>query len=314
MAASHLDWGLCRSFLAVVREGSLSRAAKSLGLTQPTVGRHVEQLEQQLGTRLFVRSQRGLVPTDTGSELLPHAEAMAAAASAMARAAAPAAADTRGTVRIAAGEMTGTEVLPPMLAAFRESNTGIVVELVLSDRAEDLSQRAADLAVRMVRPTQGSLVAKRVGVVAGGLHASHAYLERHGVPRTATDLGNHSMIGYESEALMARVLRGSGAAAGAMTLAFRSDSGLAQLAAMRAGYGIGGCQYGIARRYPELVPVLPGKFRFDLETWVVMHRDARSVPRVQSMFRHLVAALTEYAANSAPQVDALKKPLIRKIN
>src|SRR5262245_45064510 len=138
MSLRDLDWDLCRSFLAVVREGSLSGAARALALTQPTVGRHIEMLEAKLGVALFTRWQHGLNPTELALDLVPHLEAMGTAADALVRAASGQAEEARGTVRVTASEVVGAEVLPPMLAEFREQNPGIVLELVLSNRTEDL--------------------------------------------------------------------------------------------------------------------------------------------------------------------------------
>jgi DNA-binding transcriptional LysR family regulator len=162
-------WELYRSFLAVVREGSLSGAARRLAMTQPTLGRHVAQLEAALGIALFTRSPGGLAPTDAALALLPHAEAMEASAAAVVRAVSGAAGDQGGTVRITASEIVGAEVLPPILAAFREHHPGIALELALTNRTEDLLRRDADLAVRMAQPKQDALLARRIGRVPLGL-------------------------------------------------------------------------------------------------------------------------------------------------
>src|SRR5579863_6623222 len=146
------DWTHYRAFLAVLREGSLSGAARALGLAQPTLGRQIADLERALGTALFIRSSRGLLPTDAASDIAPHAEAMAAAAGAMKRAASGGANDATGVVRITASEIVGAEVLPPLLAEFRRAHPGVTVELALSNRVEDLLRGEADIAVRMVRP------------------------------------------------------------------------------------------------------------------------------------------------------------------
>lgn len=192
-------WDLYRSFLAVLREGSLSGAARALGLTQPTLGRHVEALEQTLGLALFTRSGHGLMPTEAALELRPHAEALAASAAALLRAASGRGAGTRGTVRITASEVVGAEVLPPILARLRREHPELVVELVLSNRTEDLLRRDADIAVRMVRPAQEALVARRLGVVELGLHAHQRYLDRCGAPAVLDDLRAHALIGFDRE-------------------------------------------------------------------------------------------------------------------
>ncbi|MEX0839997.1 MAG: LysR family transcriptional regulator, partial [Parvibaculum sp.] len=164
MADVEPGWELYRSYLAVVREGSLSGAARQLGLTQPTVGRHIDALEAALGVGLFTRSQGGLAPTEGALALVAHAEAMASAAEALRRAASGEAEDDSGTVRITASEIIGTQVLPAMLTRFREKHPRIAVELVLSNRTDDLIRRDADIAVRMIRPTQTALIARKTGV------------------------------------------------------------------------------------------------------------------------------------------------------
>lgn len=289
-------WDLYRSFLSVVREGSLTRAAKALGLTQPTLGRHIEALEAALGVALFTRSQRGLTPTPAALELVPHAEAMAAAAAALARTASGASTGERGVVRLTASEIVGAEVLPPILARFRERHPGIVIELDLSNRTQDLLRRDADIAVRMVRPSQDALIARLIGKVHIGLYAHRRYIDAHGMPQTLFDLAGHSMIGFDRDATS---LRSIGPAADAISremFAFRTDNDLAQLAALRAGIGIGGCQPGIASRDPDLVQVLRDAFRFDLEMWLVMHEDLRGSRRVRLLYDHLAHDLADYVA------------------
>ncbi len=165
------DWTLYRSFAALLAEGSLSGAARALGLTQPTVARHLDQLEAALGRRLFLRSPRGLSPTDAARAMAPAAAAMVAAAAALRRAAADEAGTVAGTVRISASEVFAAERLPPILAALRARHPGLAVEVVASNASEDLLRRDADIAVRMFDPVQSALVARRLGDVELGLHA-----------------------------------------------------------------------------------------------------------------------------------------------
>ncbi|MGH8144280.1 MAG: LysR family transcriptional regulator, partial [Steroidobacteraceae bacterium] len=184
MAIDEPSWELYRSFLAVMREGSLSAAARTLGMTQPSLGRHIRQLEAELGVALFTRSPQGLVPTDLGEELMTHAQTMAAASAALRRAASGSSHEVRGVVRITCSEVIGAEVLPSVLADFRQQHPGIVIELSLSNQTEDLLRKDADIAVRNVRPAQGALVARRIGRIPLGLHAHRRYLKAHGQPRT----------------------------------------------------------------------------------------------------------------------------------
>ena len=294
MAAAEPGWELYRTFLEVARDGSLSGAARKLGLTQPTAGRHIDQLEAQLGVKLFSRSQQGLKPTPAALELVGHAETMAAASQALRRTASGGAREDRGTVRITASEMVGCEVLPPMLARFRDSHPGIALELVLNNRNEDLLRRDADIAVRMVRPRQKSLVARSVGKSPVGLYAHRAYAERFGLPKTLGDLESHSIIGFDRNDQPLRSLGKMPRPLSREMFSFRSDNDLAQFAALKCGVGIGGCQHGIARNYPELVPVLAKVIRFELDIWVVMHEDMRATPRIRRLFDHLNAELSAF--------------------
>ena len=156
---SNIGWELYRSFLGVLREGSLSGAARALGITQPTAGRHVAALEKALGVVLFTRSQLGLMPTEVALALQTHAEAMESTATSLERAATSQGEGVRGVVRISASEVVGVEVLPPIVARLREAHPALKVELVLTNRVQDLLRREADIAVRMVRPRQEQLVA-----------------------------------------------------------------------------------------------------------------------------------------------------------
>ncbi len=288
-----LDWAHCRSFLAVLQEGSLSQAARVLGLTQPTLGRHVAGLEASLGTRLFTRSPAGLLPTPAARELLSHAQAMASACEALVRAASGDHAGTRGTLRLTASEFVGVEVLPPMLARFREKNPQIVIELVASNRQQDLLRREADLAVRMVRPRQSALIARRIGRVAIGLYAHRDYLARHGLPADIAELARHTLIGFDRDDSAWRDMP-AGLQVTRKAFAFRCDNDLAQLAALRAGLGIGGCQVPLARREPELVPVLADVVSLSLEMWLAMHEDLKGNQRVRLLFDHLAGELSAY--------------------
>jgi DNA-binding transcriptional LysR family regulator len=165
------DWSLYRSFLAVLRDRSLSGAARSLNLTQPTLARHIDALEEQLGFELFTRSQLGLAPTEAALALVPYAENIEANTAALLRAASGIGQAVKGTVRITASEIVGAEVLPPMLGNLRLAYPGLEFELVLSDAVDNLLRRDADIAVRMVEPIQEALVVKKLGTVTVGLHA-----------------------------------------------------------------------------------------------------------------------------------------------
>lgn len=290
-------WDLYRSLLAVVRTGSLSGAARALHLTQPTIGRHVEQLEGVLGAPLFTRSQTGLIPTPAALALVPHAETMAAAAAALLRAAEGQTSSEGGTVRITASEIMGAEVLPPILASIRERHPGIVFELVLANHSDDLLRRDADIAVRMYRPAQDVLVARRLGSISIGLFAHHRYVERRGIPPTLAALTDHDLIGFDRDDRSFRAVAGQGPSVGRENFTFRVDSDLAQLAALKAGLGIGACQVTIAANTGVMVPILPAVIAFKLDVWLAMHQDQKSVRPIRIVYDALAESLATYVAD-----------------
>jgi len=287
-------WDLYRTFLAVVRRGSFSAAGRELGLTQPTAGRHVEALENTLGTPLFTRSRRGLVPTAVALAILPHAEAMAAAAAALHRTSSAEADDERGTVRLAAGQLVGHEVLPPILGAFCPRYPKIELELTISDHNEDLLSREADIAVRMAKPKQGLLVARRIGSVEVGLFAHRRYAAAFGLPNRPEDFAAHRLIGFDRDAHGIRSAGGSAAQMRREQFGFRCDNAGVQIAALRAGVGIGGYHVLLARRDPDLLPVLEKTFKFKREMWLAMHRDLKATRRMRLLFDHLALGLAAY--------------------
>jgi DNA-binding transcriptional LysR family regulator len=298
MDSQHIDWSLYRSFLAVMRGGSLSAASRSLGMTQPSMGRHIDALEQALGVTLFTRAPGGLNPTPIAHELLEAVEAMASAVRQAARVASGGKEAERGTVRITASQIMGGEVLPALLATYREQHPRVSIELVLNNQQDDLLKREADIAVRMVRPTQQALLAKRLGRVDIGMYAHQRYIKAHGLPKSMLDLRHHALIGADQDPTVIALAKQIGVAVSPDDFCFRSDSDLAQIAAIRAGLGIGGCQMGIARRDPALVPVLPQTMVFSLDMWLVTHSGLRSNKRVMGLFKYLTEALTLYAHTS----------------
>jgi DNA-binding transcriptional LysR family regulator len=303
--ASNIEWELYRAFLGVLREGSLSGAARALGVAQPTVGRHVAALEGALGLVLFTRSQTGLLPTEAAHALRVHAEAMESTAAALERTASglrDGAGGVAGTVRISVSEVVGVEVMPAIVAGLASRHPALKVELVLSNRVHDLLQREADIAVRMTAPRQEQLVARRVGAIELGLHAAPAYLARRGTPAMVDDLAAHAVIGYDRPTPFVRQAAKALPGFTRDRFALRTDSDVAQLALIRAGAGIGVCQVPLAARAPALVRVLPDAFRFRLDTWVTMHEDLRASPRCRVAFDALAAGLEDYigGAGSVP--------------
>jgi DNA-binding transcriptional LysR family regulator len=294
MSAPDPDWSLYRSFLAVLRERSLSAAARALGLTQPTLARHIDALEAAMGFELFTRSQQGLAPTEAALELAPYAESLAANAAAILRTASGLGRAVKGTVRITASEIVGAEILPPMLAGLRRTYPALEFEVILSDAVDNLLRRDADIAVRMVEPVQEALLVKRLGAVKLGLHAHRDYLARAGTPATLDDLVRHSLIGFDRATPALRAMRSRIPGADAMRFAFRADSNVAQLRAIQAGFGIGVCQAKLADRDAGLVRLFPGEFDLALDVWLAMHENLRATPRCRAVFDGLATSLGAY--------------------
>jgi len=296
MTPRDTDWSFYRSLLAVLRTGSLSGAARALRLTQPTLGRHIAELEAALGVTLFVRSPQGLAPTEAALAMRSDLEAAETAFEAAIRESSGSADDESGVVRLTASEIIGCEALPPLIAEFGRAHPKIQIELALSNRNQDLLRRDADIAVRMVRPQQGALISRKIGQLKIALYAHRSYLKARGVPQRIEDLAGHTIIGWDRDSSPFRNVGGPIGLLSRSFFGFRCDSDLAQLAALRAGVGVGGVQKSIARRDPALVPVLPGKVSFTLDMWLAMHEDLRGSRRVKLLFDHLAKGLAAYIA------------------
>lgn len=293
--SADVTWDDQRVFLAVLEEGSLSAAARRLGMAQPTVRARVAMLERALGTVLFTRSVNGLVPTEQARALTDPARAIARASDAFIRAASAPAGEIAGAVRVSVSEFVGIEVLPTMLASLREVHPGIVVELDLSNAPADLLDQEVDIAVRMHPPAQAALVAKKVGAIPLGLFAHAGYLDRRGQPSSREELSDHDFIGPDRTRADLELARALLPELRRERFVLRTDSHPAQLAAARAGLGIAVVQRPIGRADPTLRAVLPELMIASLETWIVMHEDLRTLPRVRAVYDHLAKAFTSFA-------------------
>jgi DNA-binding transcriptional LysR family regulator len=285
------DWTLMRSFLAVVERGSLQAAARHLGHSQPTLGRHVAELERQLGTVLFERTGRGLVPTPAAQAIAAHARAMADDAAAISRTLAGQSRQAVGAVRITASQTVAVHLLPPLLAQLREREPAIGIDLVASNTISNLLRREADIAIRMVRPQQTSLVARRIGAAGIGAYAHRDYLRRRGVPRSAGDLLRHELIGMDQDERIIRSFRKLGYPIGREAFALRSDDHLVLWEAVRAGLGIGFAATWLAAREPAVQRVLPDLRVPPLPVWLTVHREIRASARIRAVYDFLAQAI-----------------------
>ncbi|TDO99845.1 LysR family transcriptional regulator [Marinomonas balearica] len=287
-----IGWELYRSFLAVLQEGSLSAAARATGSTQPTLGRHIDELENHVGYSLFIRSQSGLIPTERAVSLEKFALEMSHLAQTFERIALSNEDGINGTVRLTTSDIVGVEVLPAALSDLQKDNPKIEIELVLSDMPQDLLNREADIAVRMFRPKQSQLIARRVGTCKLSFCASKQYIETHVAPTTVEELRQHPLIGYDKETdFIRRNTRDLGFDFDRNLFNYRADSNIVQLALIRAGLGIGICQLAIIERDSDLMPLLEDSIKLELDVWVTMHEDLRNSPAYKAVFDALVLNL-----------------------
>ncbi len=287
------DWSLARTFLAALESGSLLGAAKRLGSSQPTVGRQIAELESQLGVALFERTGRGLVPTQSALQLAASAQAMEVAALQLARSGSGAQKQVSGTVRITASQPVACYLLPPILSDMRRALPEIQVEIESSNVVSNLLRREADIALRMVRPDQATLVAKKIGAVKVGTYASRDYLARRGTPKQPMDLIGHDMIGYDKGEDIIRGFRAFGQSISREAFAFRTDDLIVQWEAVRAGLGIGFYANYLARADPDVLRILPAMALPELPMWLTVHREIRSSQRIRAVFDFLATALPQ---------------------
>ncbi len=293
-AQPHFDWNLARSFLAALDHGSLLGAARALRTSQPTVGRHIAELESQLGVVLFERTGRGLIPTGTGIALAQSARAMEAGALGLTQAVSGAQKQAGGSVRLTASGPVATFLLPPLLTQMRQALPDIQVELVASNRVSNLLRREADIAIRMVRPDQSSLVARKIGPVALCACAHKDYLARRTPLREPRDLLAHTLIGSDADTAILDGFKGLGYPVTPDRFALRCDDFVVQWQAVRAGFGIGFAAQYMLRSDPQVLPVLSGQLDIPpLPMWLAVHREIRTNARIRAVYDFLARRLPE---------------------
>ena len=293
LEAGPMNWPWLRSFVAVLQTGSLTAAARQLNTTQPTVGRHIRALERQLGETLFDRQPDGLIPTARATEIYERAAAVEEAVSGLMASIGQATPQLSGLVRVTTSMVFAVELLPGLMQDLLRRHRGLQVEVIASDDVRNLLRREADIAVRLVRPQQGEVIAAKVGELQMGLFARRDYLARQGTPSRPPELRSHSLIGYEDAKATVDAMAQIGLVVEAAQVRVRTDNFLAQLAAIRAGCGIGACQLWLADRYPELERVLPDAKPWQFPVWVAAHDDLNRSRRIRVVFDHLVQGLGE---------------------
>jgi DNA-binding transcriptional LysR family regulator len=290
--APALDWEALRLFLCVAEQGSLSRAAEVLGVSQPTLTRQISALEASLGVMLFERTTRGMALTEVAQALTGPIQAMREQSQAVARLAQGQDAELGGVVRLSASEMTAIYLLPGMLTPLRQQAPLIDIVLIATDRVANLVEREADIAVRHVRPSQPGLVARKVAELPIGIYASDAYLARRGVPNDITDLLAHDLVGFDHADMLREGLVKSGLDASRLRFAMTSNSHEVAWRAVQAGLGIGflptligGAQAGVQRVMADApTPVLP--------VWMTVHQEVKASPRLRHVYDFLAESFS----------------------
>lgn len=295
-ALSSLDWSLVQTFLAVSESGSLSQAARDLGVSQPTVGRQVQKIEETLGVTLFHRQARGFALTSCGASLMPHARAMAEAVRGFAIAAAGHDHTLSGTVRITASVFTAHHHLPPIIARIRAAEPDIQIDLAPTDTSENLLYREADIAVRMYRTEQLDIVTKHLGELQLGLYAAKTYLDRRGRPTHFQQIFDHDLVGYDRSDLILRGLRQAGVEAQRDWFATRTDHHGTYWELIRAGCGIGFAQTSVAENDPTVERLVPDMPLPTLPLWLAAHDSIRRTPRVRRVWDLLEDGLSPFVS------------------
>jgi DNA-binding transcriptional LysR family regulator len=298
-----IAWDDLRILLAL-RYGSLAAAARILRVDATTVGRRLAASERALGTRLFTRTPEGLRPTAAGLRALAVAEQSADAISALERDVAGSDERVAGRVRITSGDGVLVHALAPALPTLVARHPLLQVELLASSRPVDLARGEADVAVRLFRPRESVLVARRAATLRCGLFASHQYLERAGTPSGLADLARHDFIGFDSSLAATPEMRWAAQHVPPERLRVRGSTIPVVLAACRAGVGIAVVAELFAVHDPELTRLLPRVALPSREAWVVTHPDLRRAARIVAVTSWITSAL----ANRRTCRSARKRP------
>lgn len=286
------DWNRARAFLVTAEEGSLSAAARALGMTQPTLGRQVDALEDELGVVLFERVGRGFTLTPSGVELLEHVRAMGEAANRVSLTATGQSQSIEGTVCISASEVYAALVLPPIIAKLRRAEPGIRIEIVASIKASDLKRREADIALRNFAPSEPDLIAKKIRDVPARLYAAPSYLKRLGNPKSPADLSRADFISIDGSGAFMRGLNAMGLQLTEKNFPILTENYLVMWELVKHGLGIGILDATIGDREPSVKRALPSLAPLMFPIWLVTHRELSTTRRIRVVFDLLAQELS----------------------
>ncbi len=307
-----IDWDDFRFVLAIVRGGSVSAAAKQLGVDHATVIRRVDRLEHHLSAKLFDRRKTGYLLTEAGQRVADSAEAMESTIVANQEAVGGSRAHLTGTVRIGAPDGFGSHFLASRLVKFTDRYPDVDMQLVATARLFSLSKREADIAISLSMPKEGRIVGRKLLDYSLGLYAAPAYLQRAPKIASRSDLPTHRFVGYIEELLFTPELDYLPQVSPKISAKFRSANLIAellvtpeldylpqvspkisakvrsanliaQLNATIAGYGIAVLPHFMATAHPELSPVLPEDVRISRTFWLLMHADSKDLARIRAV-------------------------------
>lgn len=285
------DWNCARAFLATAEEGSLSAAARALGMTQPTLGRQVAALEEQLGVALFERVGRGLSLTTHGLELLEHVRPMGVAANRMSLAATGQSQAIEGPICITASEVISAFLLPPIVQRLRKVHPGVEIKLVPTNAVRDLRRREADIAIRSGKPTDEALIATRLRDTPARLYATRSHLEQKGNPQSVADLRHVDFIGFGDDDRFMDGLNAMGFDLTRRNFPIRTEHHMVQWELVKSGLGIGAIIEEVGDAEPLVERVLPSLPPIPVPAWLVAHRELHTSRRIRVVFDLLAEAL-----------------------
>ena len=284
------DWNRARAFLVTAEEGSLAAAARALGMTQPTLGRQVAALEQEMGVQLFQRRGRGLELTPNGVQLVEHVRAMGEAANRFSLAATGKAESIEGSICITASELAATFLLPPMIKKLRTQEPGIEIEIIATNEETSINRREADIAIRSFRPSQGDLIVRKLRDMRAHLYASREYLQRLGNPSSIGELNGANYIDWEKSGMLMALLNAQGFELTEKNFPVITRSHLVQWELVKLGAAITATLEEIGDPEPLVERIeMPGLAPFEGVLWIVTHQELRTSRRVQLVFDFLVS-------------------------
>ncbi len=291
--ANRLDWNHLRAFLAAAEAGSLSGAAKTLTLTQPTLSRQIAALEDSLGLLLFERVGRGLAITQAGRELLSHVQDMGAAAQRAGLTASGQRSDLSGWVTITASDIMAANLMPGIIADLRKVAPQLAIEVVATNDISDLMRREADIAIRHMRPEEPELVARLVREAVGYFYASTEFLDRVGRPRTLADINAMDWVSYGNTDRMIDYMTGLGLTLTPANFRASSEDGLVAWEMAKAGLGICPIDDVVGSATPGMEKVLPDVLKVAFPIWLVAHRELHTSPKIRLVFDLVAKALED---------------------